>query len=254
MKYTREILEDAVKCSKSIREVMRKIGSSPYSGGSHKHISTKIAKFNIDTSHFDPYAYYKNGGKKKSPEEIFAMNKKTKSHQLRRALISIGRQYECEECGTSNMWNNKPLVLHVDHKDGNVTNNDQNNLRFLCPNCHTQTPTYGVIKNKVASMECRECQNKIRKNNKSGYCYKCYWKQRKSKLEPKQKIKKNSKCPDLKLLKELIWEMPTTKIAKKYGVSDKAVSKWCKKYGLTKPGPGYWSKERSGPMEECPEW
>jgi len=43
------------------------------------------------------------------------------------------------------------------------------------------------------------------------------------------------------LLKE-IWEIPTTKVAKKYGVSDKAVEKWCKKYDIQKPPRGYWAK------------
>lgn len=49
----------------------------------------------------------------------------------------------CSECGQKNIWNNKPLTLQLDHIDGNSDNNDLSNLRILCPNCHTQTETFG---------------------------------------------------------------------------------------------------------------
>lgn len=57
----------------------------------------------------------------------------------------------------------------------------------------------------------------------------------------------NSRCkkPNKDYLKELIWNMPTTKIAKLYNVSDKAVEKWCKKYEISKPPRGYWAKQKS---------
>ncbi|MTW38125.1 hypothetical protein GM541_13815 [Streptococcus pneumoniae] len=45
-------------------------------------------------------------------------------------------------------------------------------------------------------------------------------------------------------LEKLVWEIPTTHIAKKYGVSDKAVGGWCKAYGIDKPPRGYWMKEK----------
>lgn len=45
---------------------------------------------------------------------------------------------------------------------------------------------------------------------------------------------------------ELVWLKPTTHIAKQYGVSGKAIEKWCKNYGIEKPGNGYWSKKRHG--------
>lgn len=49
----------------------------------------------------------------------------------------------CSECGQESTWNNKSLTLQLDHIDGNSDNNNVDNVRLLCPNCHTQTETYG---------------------------------------------------------------------------------------------------------------
>ncbi len=50
---------------------------------------------------------------------------------------------KCFECGQEGYWNNKPLVLQLDHKDGDSDNNYPKNLRLMCPNCHTQTDNFG---------------------------------------------------------------------------------------------------------------
>lgn len=60
--------------------------------------------------------------------------------------LSDTRGYKCEECGISE-WNNKPIILDLDHKNGNANDNSLENVRLLCPNCHSQTDTYKV-KNK----------------------------------------------------------------------------------------------------------
>lgn len=49
----------------------------------------------------------------------------------------------CQECGQTDTHNNKPLVLQLDHIDGDSDNNHPINLRLLCPNCHTQTDNFG---------------------------------------------------------------------------------------------------------------
>jgi endogenous inhibitor of DNA gyrase (YacG/DUF329 family) len=50
---------------------------------------------------------------------------------------------KCSECGQESSWNNKPLVLQLDHIDGDSDNNFPSNIRMLCPNCHSQTENFG---------------------------------------------------------------------------------------------------------------
>jgi Zn finger protein HypA/HybF involved in hydrogenase expression/predicted transcriptional regulator len=51
------------------------------------------------------------------------------------------KEHKCEECGLDT-WNKKPLSLELDHTDGIRSNNRIENLKLLCPNCHSQTPTW----------------------------------------------------------------------------------------------------------------
>lgn len=50
---------------------------------------------------------------------------------------------KCFECGQLPSHNKKPLVLQLDHIDGNSDNNYPSNIRLLCPNCHSQTDNFG---------------------------------------------------------------------------------------------------------------
>jgi hypothetical protein len=64
------------------------------------------------------------------------------SNKLRIRLINEGvKEYKCEKC-LLEKWQNEPIPLELNHKDGNRNNHLLNNLEMLCPNCHAQTSTY----------------------------------------------------------------------------------------------------------------
>ena len=151
-KYTEQQLILAVKESKSFAQVMRIIGIKP-SGGSHSHISRRIKRLGLDTSHFTGKAHGSaNLNARLTPEQILVNNplqsQRRKPEHLRRALLEIGRNHECERCKCSNIWQDLPLSLHVDHINGNFRDNRPENLRFLCPNCHSQTLNFAGRKHE----------------------------------------------------------------------------------------------------------
>ncbi len=52
--------------------------------------------------------------------------------------------HRCAVCSQPPKWNGEPLVLPIDHINGRTWDNRREYLRFLCPNCHSQTQTFGV--------------------------------------------------------------------------------------------------------------
>ena len=63
------------------------------------------------------------------------------NHSIKRALGLSGKEYKCDVCGISE-WKGITLTLDLDHIDGDSFNNKLDNLRYLCPNCHSITPTF----------------------------------------------------------------------------------------------------------------
>jgi Zn finger protein HypA/HybF involved in hydrogenase expression len=151
MKYNKENLTIAAKNNDTISDVVRTItGKSIASPSSINLVSKKLKEYGIDTSHFIGSSKGSLNLKveKRTFEEVLVFNKNLINRVNRKSLLSAILKskvldYECEICKNKGIHLEKELVLQIDHKDGNWKNNSISNLRFLCPNCHSQTSTYG---------------------------------------------------------------------------------------------------------------
>lgn len=148
-----EEITDAVKNSLSYAKFFSLLNIIP--GGSSFVSARKIfSKHNIDVSHWkgqgwnagETLATNKSllkGSKHNSLEEIFCIDSKANPNLVRKLMVTQNVfEKKCIECGLSNCYNNKPLNLQLDHINGIRTDNRIENLRWLCPNCHSQTETY----------------------------------------------------------------------------------------------------------------
>jgi len=76
-------------------------------------------------------------------EDVFSGKKNMRSYNLKNRLIAEGyKKPKCEKCGQGEEWFEEVLVLELDHINGNNKDNRLKNLQILCPNCHSQTPTF----------------------------------------------------------------------------------------------------------------
>jgi hypothetical protein len=217
-KYTKEILEPIARESNSVSEMLRKLGSNSYSGSTSALIKARLAEFGISTDHFvgGSWSAGRPSPNRRSLEEILTFDdrKRRSTEQLRRALLGSGVQEECSICGIGPCWNGKSLTLQIDHINGTWADNSLGNLRFLCPNCHSQTPTYSKSKS-VVNVTCKTCGKPVRK--RSTYCIKCI---------PRGVNRSSSvNWPTLSELREMVSELGYRGTGRHLGVTDNAVRK-----------------------------
>ncbi|MFD7058476.1 HNH endonuclease signature motif containing protein [Streptomyces sp. NPDC059906] len=146
VKWTREVLQEAVSASTNMYEVLRHLGLDAV-GGHHTHISRRIKAYRIDVSHFRVPSRRGESRRPRTPEALLveqapAAARRVHSDRLRWAMTTLGVPEQCSLCGVQTVWRGRPLPLEVDHIDGNWRDNRIQNLRFLCPNCHSTTDEY----------------------------------------------------------------------------------------------------------------
>lgn len=156
-KYTKELLEKAVKEVTTLSDLVRLLTNSEKAHGSMiAFIKNRLKILGIDFSHFNGRNPRQKVTSKKLTKESFISNyltenpiKKTNNTNLKSWMKEFNLlEYKCVGCSNTGIWNDKPISLQLDHINGINNDNRLQNLRLLCPNCHSQTETYAGKGNK----------------------------------------------------------------------------------------------------------
>lgn len=141
-----EEFKSIVLSSKSLKEILDKLGVS-YRGHSYYKLKSRIDREGLT-------GFYRSRIVKKIPnEEVFQQQSKFHGDLKKRFIEYTGNSDKCVLCGQLPIHNNIPLTLQLDHINGVHDDNRIANLRIVCPNCHTQTSTYGKRNSKSVTYE-----------------------------------------------------------------------------------------------------
>ncbi|MFJ9471856.1 HNH endonuclease signature motif containing protein [Streptomyces caniferus] len=140
-------LAKAVAASHSLAEVLRRLRSTGRTASRHS-IKRGIAEYGLPTAHFTGQGHARGlpSPARRSSDDILRPlgpgSRREKTVLLRRALDEKGVPRTCRACGIGDIWQGRRLVLEIDHISGDRLDNRLENLRYLCPSCHSQTRTF----------------------------------------------------------------------------------------------------------------
>jgi hypothetical protein len=151
--WTDEALKKAVPVSGSYRQVLKLLGLVP-AGGNYLQVQTRVKTLGLDVSHFTGMGW--NVGlqfKLRNPAPIEALLVKSSNHQsfsLKKRLFAEGFKLpQCELCGGAEQSEDGRIPVELDRINGDHHDNRLENLRILCPNCHSLQPTHRGKNKKV---------------------------------------------------------------------------------------------------------
>ena len=146
-KYTIDEFKQAVAEARSLRDTLLRLGLNA-TGGNYLLAQTRIKSLGLSTEHWTRQGWAKgtsNPGKNARSIQDYLVKDSLdmiSSDKLKKRLYREGLLAEiCSKCGIKD-WLGQSLALHLDHINGVHTDNRLENLRILCPNCHSQTNTY----------------------------------------------------------------------------------------------------------------
>lgn len=141
--WTGNQLKKSVKNSFSYRQVLAKLNLRE-AGGNYEQVKKYIKEYKLDIKHFKGRGWnagLHGIGKPRIPlEKILVKNNLFQSFKLKKRLFIAGLKPQyCEQCGWAKRTKNGYLPLELDHINGDRHDNRLENLRVLCPNCHSLT-------------------------------------------------------------------------------------------------------------------
>ncbi len=144
--WTTKQLKDAVESSFSYRKVLSKLGLRE-AGGNYEQLKQYIAENNFSIEHFKGRGWNVGmigiGKPRRSLEKILVNGSNFQSFKLKKRLFTAKLKFpKCEECGWAKKTPDGYLPLELDHINGDRHDNRLENLRVLCPNCHSLKPTH----------------------------------------------------------------------------------------------------------------
>ena len=144
----KDIFESAILNSSSVKETIERMGLR--AAGGNFAMAKKWS--NIHNIPLPEYKKNMEGIKnhvasiRKEDKEIFVEDSKySNRNNIKKRMIMMGIMYQCSniKCPSPEPeWAGKKLSLHLDHINGIHNDNRIENLRLLCPNCHSQTETF----------------------------------------------------------------------------------------------------------------
>ncbi|MFI2783129.1 HNH endonuclease [Streptomyces sp. ALB3] len=143
----RHELASAVAESKSMAGVLKLLGHAD-NGAARARLKRSLDAYGLSTAHFTGQGHTRGATSphRRAASEILRRmesgSARTRTTLLRRALDELGVPRTCTACGIGDTWQGRCLVLEIDHVNGDHLDNRRENLRYLCPSCHSQTETF----------------------------------------------------------------------------------------------------------------
>ena len=138
-----EVFKNIIKNANSYSDCMRALGLTTRGGSSTERLKQRIKELNCSVEHFQQ-SNGKSANAKYDLDDILVENSTYQNiTRLKERLVKENKlKYKCANCGNTGEWLGQKLTLQLDHINGVHNDHRIENLRFLCPNCHSITETY----------------------------------------------------------------------------------------------------------------